>query len=155
MCVKLSLEEFQDDLDVVDILEDCLKTSGLDAATRQAAMAYTLDEDPEWVEWAEEVDLSMSALTGPAAPHYFRNCHRRQLGTMSAHGDAAAEAAASHRADHRGYQPAGDDVVLVVKDRMASVEVSQVILMLPAADLGRIHGLPHAATWDPPAESIV
>ena len=61
---------------------------------------------------------------------------------MSAHGDAAAEAAASHRADHRGYQPAGDDVVLVVKDRMASVEVSQIILMLPAADLGRIHGLP-------------
>ena len=61
---------------------------------------------------------------------------------MSAHGDAAAEAAASHRADHRGYQPRGDDVVLVVKDRMASVEVSQIILMLPAADLGRIHGLP-------------
>ena len=61
---------------------------------------------------------------------------------MSAHGDAAAEAGASHRADHRGYQPAGDDVVLVVKDRMASIEVSQIILMLPAADLGRIHGLP-------------
>ena len=61
---------------------------------------------------------------------------------MSAHGNAAAEAGASHRAYHRGYQPAGDDVVLVVKDRMASVEVSQIILMLPAADLGRIHGLP-------------
>ena len=155
MCVKLSLEEFQDDLDVVDILEDFLKTSGLDAATRQDAMAYKLDEAPEWVQWAEEVDLSMSALTGPEAPHYFRNCRRRHLGTMSAHGDAAAEAAASHRADHRGYQPAGDDVVLVVKDRMASVEVSQIILMLPAADLGRIHGLPHAAAWDPPAEISV
>ena len=142
MCVKLSLEEFQDDLDVVDILEDFLKTSGLDAATRQDAMAYKLDEAPEWVQWAEEVDLSISALTGPEAPHYFRTCRRRHLGTMSAHGDAAAEAAASHRADHRGYQPAGDDVVLVVKDRMASVEVSQIILMLPAADLGRIHGLP-------------
>ena len=61
---------------------------------------------------------------------------------MSPHGDAAAEAVASHRADHIGYQPTGDDVVLVVKDRMASIEVSQIILMLPAADLGRIHGLP-------------
>ena len=48
MCVKLSLEEFHDDLDVVDILEDFLKTSGLDAATRQDAMAYKLDEAPEW-----------------------------------------------------------------------------------------------------------
>ena len=84
----------------------------------------------------------MSALTGPEAPHYFRVCRLWHLGTMSAHGDVAAEAGASHRADHRGYQPTGDDVVLVVKDRMASTEVSQIILMLPAADLGRIHGLP-------------
>ena len=142
MCVKLLLEEFQDDLDVVDILDDFLRTSGLDAATRQDAMAYKLDEAPEWVQWAEHVDLSMSALTGPEAPHYFRTCRRRHLGTMSAHGDAAAEAAASQRADHRGYQPHGDDVVLVVKDRMASIQVSQIILMLPAADLGRIRGLP-------------
>ena len=61
---------------------------------------------------------------------------------MSARGDEAAEAEASHRADHRGYQPAGDDVVLAVKDNMASAQVSQIVLMLPAADLGRIHGLP-------------
>ena len=137
MCVKLSLEEFQDDLDVVNILDEFLQTSGLDAATRQDAMAYKLDEAPEWAQWAEEVDLSMSALTGPEAPHYFRNCRRKHLGTMSAHGDAAAEAGASHRADHRGYQPSGDDVVLVVKDRMASTEVSQIIPMLPSAALGR------------------
>ena len=30
----------------------------------------------------------------------------------------------------------------VVKDRMASLEVSQIILMVPAADLGCLHGLP-------------
>jgi len=53
-----------------------------------------------------------------------------------------AEAAACHRAEHRGYQPNGDDVVMVVTDRMASLEVSQIILMVPAADLGRSHGLP-------------
>ena len=140
--MKLSLEEVQDDLEAVDSLQDCLTTSGLDAATMQAAMAYKLDEAPEWVQRAEEVDLSSSALTGPAAPHYFRTCHRRHLGTMSAHGDAAAEGGASHRADHRGYPPSGDYVVLVVNDSMASTEVSHIILMLCVADLGRMHGLP-------------
>ena len=142
MCVKLSLEEFDDDLDVVSILDDFLKTSGLDAGTRQDAKAYKLDEAAEWTQWAEEVDLKMSNLTGPEAPHYFRICRRKHVGTDSAHGDGAAEARAEHRADHRGHQPNGDDVVMVVKDRMASLEVSQIILMLPAADLGRIHGLP-------------
>ena len=33
-----------------------------------------------------------------------------------------------------GYQPHGDDVVMIVKDRMASLVVSQIIL-------GRIHGM--------------
>ena len=63
------------------------------------------------------------------------------MGTLTACGDGAAEAAACHRAEHRGYQPHGDDVVMVVKDRMASLEVSQTILMVPVADLGRLHGL--------------
>ena len=39
-CVKLSLEEFEDDMDVVDILYHFLKTSGLDAGTREGAKAY-------------------------------------------------------------------------------------------------------------------
>ena len=38
-CVKLSLEEFEDDMDVVDILDHFLKTSGLDAGTREGAEA--------------------------------------------------------------------------------------------------------------------
>ena len=143
MCVKLSLEEFDDDMDVVTILDDFLKASGLDAGTRQDAKAYKLDEAAEWVLWAEEsVDLVMSALTGPEAPHYFRICRRKHIGTDAAHGDKVAEQAACHRADHRDYQPNGDDVVMIVKDRMASTEVSQIILMVPAADLGRIHGSP-------------
>ena len=41
-----------------------------------------------------------------------------------------------------GYQLNGNDVVMVVKDRMTKLEVSQIILMVPAADLGRLHGLP-------------
>ena len=84
----------------------------------------------------------MSARTGPEAPHYVRLCRRKHLGTLTAHGDGTAGAAACHRAEHRGYQPNGDDVVMVVKDRMARLEVAQIILMVPAADLGRLHGLP-------------
>ena len=84
----------------------------------------------------------MSALTGPDAPHYFRLCRRKHLGTLTAHGDGGAEAAPCHRAAHRGYQPNGDDVVIVVKDRMASLEVSQIILIVLASDLGHLHGLP-------------
>ena len=40
------------------------------------------------------------------------------------------------------YQPNGNDVVMVVKHRMASLEVSHIILMVPVADLGCLHGLP-------------
>ena len=141
-CVKLSLEEFEDDMDVVDILDDFIKTSGLDAGTREAAKAYKLDEAAEWIKWVAEVDLAMSALAGLEGPHYFRLCRRKHFGTLAAHGDGAAEAAACHQAEHRGYQPNGDDVVMVVKNRMASLEVSQIILMVLVADLGLLHGLP-------------
>ena len=41
-----------------------------------------------------------------------------------------------------GINLMGYDAVMVVKDRMASLEVSQIILMVPAADLGHLHGLP-------------
>ena len=54
-------------MDVVDILDHSMKTSGLDVGTREGAHAYKLDEATEWVKWAEEVDLAMSALTGPEA----------------------------------------------------------------------------------------
>ena len=67
--MKLSLEEFEDDMDVVDILDHFLKTSWLDVGTREGAHAYKFDQAVEWVKWVEEVDLAMSALTGLEAPH--------------------------------------------------------------------------------------
>ena len=45
--------------------------------------------------------------------------------SVTACGDGTAEAAACHRADNSGYQPNGNDMVMVVKERMASLEVSQ------------------------------
>ena len=144
MCVKLSLAEFDDAQDVVNILDNFLKTSGLDEGTRQNAKAYKLDEAAQWMDWAEANDVKMSALTGPYAPHSFRICRRKHVGQdcatpsdARASEERAAELAACHRADHRGFQPNGEDVVMVVKARMASREVAQVILMVPAADLHR------------------
>ncbi len=67
--VKLSLAEFEDDMDVVNILDGFLRTSGLDAGSREGAKAYKLDQAPKWIDWAETVDLAMSNLTGPEAPH--------------------------------------------------------------------------------------
>ena len=133
MCVKLSLAEFQDDMDVVSILDNFLKSSGLDTGSKEGAQAYKLDQAPEWIEWAETVDLTMSNLTGPEAPHYFRVCLRRQLGHGGPLGDAASEINACNMAEHRGYLPRADDVVMIIKDRMASTKVSQIVLMVPEA----------------------
>ena len=142
LCVKLANAEFEDDESVVDILNNFLIDVGLDAGSKEGAVAYKLDEAARWIEWAEETNLRMSALTGPAAPHYFRICRRRHVGLGGPAGDASAEQRAEHLADHRGLQPNGDDVVMIVKDRMASAEISQIILMTPAADLPRLRGLP-------------
>ena len=133
MCVKLSLAEFDDDMEVVAILHEFLMSSGLDRGSREGAQAYKLDEALEWIEWAEMVDLTMSNLTGPEAPHYFRICLRSQLGFGGPHGDGQSEISACHIAEDRGYQPRPDDVVMVVKDRMASPKVSQIVLMFPEA----------------------
>jgi hypothetical protein len=59
-------------MDVVNILDNFLKSSGLDTGSREGAQAYKLDQAPEWIEWAEAVDLTMSNLIGPEALLYFR-----------------------------------------------------------------------------------
>ena len=84
------------------------------------------------------VDLIMSNLTGPAAPHYLRICKRSCIGSGS---DGVQEMRVS--VDDRSFRPNADDVVMVVKDMMASVEVLQIVVMVLAAGLPGIHALPH------------
>ena len=62
--------------------------------------------------------------------------------SVTACGDGTAEAATCHQADNRGYLPNGNHMVKVVKDRMASPEVSQSSLDGACCRLGRLHGLP-------------
>ena len=50
LCVKLSLAGFDDDMDVVNIQDNFLRTSGLDAGSRSGAKAYKVDQAPEWVQ---------------------------------------------------------------------------------------------------------
>ena len=76
--------------------------------------------------------LAQGLLALPTT-HYFRICLRSQLGFGGPEGDGQSEISACHIAEDRGYQPRPDDVVMVVKDRMASPTVSQIVLMFPEA----------------------
>ena len=95
-----------------------------------------VSSDPQ-VEWADKVELIMSNLTGPAAPHYFKFCKRSRMGFGS-------EGVQEMRVcvDNRTFLPNADDVLMVVKDMMASLQVLQVILMVPAARLPSLHAQP-------------
>ena len=73
MCVKLCLEDFEDDMHVVQILDDFLKTSGLDAGSKKGTKAYKLDEAAKWVDWAETVRLTMFKSNWPRGSSLFPN----------------------------------------------------------------------------------
>ena len=79
------------------------------------------------------VDLAMSNVTAPEAPRCFRICLRSQIGHGGPLGDGASEISACSMVEHRGYLPRPGDVVMVVKDRMASAGVSQIVHMIPEA----------------------
>ena len=110
MCIKLSLSNFEDDMDVAEILDGFLKGSGLDTGTRDGSKADKLEASARWVEWDETVNLTMSNLTSPEAPHYLPITHWRLVGAGGPGGTMCAWA------DHRGY-PHPDDMVMIVKDR--------------------------------------
>jgi hypothetical protein len=135
LTVKLSAREFSDDKEVVAILQDLLRDLGIDRASQAAAKAYKLDEAADWQAWWGELSqsLTLSALTGPEAPHWFRICRLRDLG--SAAGETEVPVTAPH-----GMPPKAesDDVVMVVKDRMSDDKVTQVVRLVPAAGCDRL-----------------
>ena len=139
-CVKLANMEFQDDADVVNHLNDFLRDIGIDGGSRDGAKAYKLDESARWTAWAESVGLALSNLTGPEAPHYFRICRRRDVGIGGIEGDGQAEARVQH--DSRGLPLDLDDVVMVVKDRMASTTVLQIAFLVASTDVQQLQQLP-------------
>ena len=88
--VKLSTRQFSDDIQVATILQELLGELGIDKCSREAAKAYKLQEAADWVEWWSELDLTLSALTGPDTPHWFRICRLRGLGQAAGETDVHA-----------------------------------------------------------------
>jgi hypothetical protein len=126
--VRLSMLEFDDDEDVVNILIGLLADLGIEKESRRASSAYKLDEAFEWEDWWADISLKFSKLTGPLAPHSFRVCRRQDLGHCSGDRgevDVRVEPLA-------GFPLAeGGDVVVVVKHYMHSKATSQVFTAWP------------------------
>jgi hypothetical protein len=122
LTVKLSALEFDSDTEVLVILHRLLGDLGIDRASRNAAKAYKLDEAADWQEWWGETGLSLSRLTGPDAPHWFHVCRLKDMGET----DVPLTSVPGMP------PPLPDDVVMVVKERMASVSAHQVLRLLPA-----------------------
>lgn len=123
--VKMANEEFDDDEDLVRVLQEFLDDAALDRGCEQDARAYKMDEAADWEGWWDEVELEMSNLTGPLAPHWFQVCCRSDLSldAQEAPNTAFAGAPASRP----------DDVVVAIKDRMSSPTAHQVALLAPGA----------------------
>ena len=86
----------------------------------------------------------MNSLTGPEAPHSFSLVKRKNLGFVAV-GDAKGEwtATCEPRLPAKGeLNPAPDpeDVVMVVKDWMASA-VAQLVVVIPASEMPYLRGL--------------
>ena len=133
LTVKLSMSEFDDDMDVVEQLMRLSGGLGIEAQSRRSSIAYKVDEAPEWEHWWDEVGLHLINLTGPSAPHVFRVCLRSDLGCTA---ENAAERGVAVQ-PLPGLIPHGDDVIIVVKAFMSSPQIHQVIVALP------FHGRPN------------
>lgn len=127
LTVKLAAEEWDDDKQLLCILTRLLSQLGTDRASREASLAYKLDEAADWHGWWSESSLSLSRMTGPDAPHWFRICELKDVGM--AH---ASEADVPVSSPTGMPTPDPEDVVMVVRARMASPSVQQVLRLIPA-----------------------
>ena len=124
LTVKLSALAFDDDLSVIDVLLRLLGELGIDRSSRQASLAYKVDEAADWHAWWNEGDFRLSQLTGPDAPHWFRICRLKDL----------AEDGAPLTSAPGMPPPRPDDVVMAIKDRMSSPSTYQRLRLIPAED---------------------
>ena len=153
LATKLSSSEFSTDVDVVRLLGEFAKDLGVDKASQAAAKCYKLDEVAPWCDWASEIGVYFNNITGPDAPHYLRVCLRSDLGNaMPVPHASKAESAQEPSGAVGDCPPQADDVVLVVKPRMHSLRVSQVIRVFPATLRHRIFRRPEPEGLHPRRE---
>lgn len=142
LCVKLSFQEFDDDAGVLRCLNKILSELGVDKHTREAAKAYKIDESADWAEWWDQTSLSLSSLTGPEAPHYFRFCRRCDLGLLDSHGHLGRDERECPVERSWEAEPHGEDVIMVVKARASSLKISQVVEVLAHSNAHRLSRIP-------------
>ena len=119
-CTLLALRAFDDDQDVVGIWSEFLEGMQTDWGTKEGILSYKLDNAADWESWWGALPFQLAKLTGPSAPHYFRICSRRDLG-MGAPGCPGNEEMTAPRSAWPGAPaPHGDDVVMVVKQRICT-----------------------------------
>lgn len=132
ICVKLGFKEFDDDEHCLQLLQKILSELGVDRASREGATAYKMDQAADWEEWWEQVPLTLSNLTGPEAPHYFRVCRREDLGLLDRHGHAGSEETQCQIDRLLSTPPKAEDLLMVVKSRVSSLRVLQVVELMSA-----------------------
>ncbi len=122
--VKLVCSEFDDDEEVVALLQGFLDDGSLELGTDANAVAYKLDEAAPWAEWAEDdLHLAICNLLGPEAPHSFHVCLRQDLSPD----ELQAEATAWPNAP----PPRGGDLVVALRANMSDRKAFQVALLVP------------------------
>lgn len=135
LCTKLHVTPFDDDLDVVELLQTFVLGMGIDEGSRKGGLVYKLDEAADWETWWQGLPFDLSNLTGPEAPHYFRICHRRDIGLGSPNCSGNEESKAPRSAWPGAPEPALHDVVMVVKSRISSLKVLQVVTLVPECEV--------------------
>jgi hypothetical protein len=139
--VKLGNSEFDDDKEVVALLQKFLDDGALERGLKVNAVAYKLDQAAKWVEWAEaDLQIACTNLTGKGAPHSFHICLRQDLSQeeLCAERTAWPEAPPLHCGD----------LVVALRGNMADRKASQVALLAPHQVVERFR-LGHRAQAQP------
>jgi len=134
LTVKMVAEEWDDDIQLLSLLNRLLQSLGTDRASRESALAYKVDEAADWHGWWSENHVSLSHMTGPNAPHWFRICLLKDVGASH---PSEQDVPISSPPGMPNADPG--DVVMIVRSRMASPSVQQVLRLVPAAAVQRMH----------------
>ncbi len=122
--VKLGNSEFDDDEEVVALLQGFLDNGYMELGTDTNAVAYKLDQAAKWVEWAEaDLQCAISHITGPKAPHSFHLCLRQDLSCEELHAEATSWPGSP--------PPHGGDLVVALRSNMSDRKPFQVALLAP------------------------
>ena len=129
--VKLGNSEFDNDEEVVALLQKFLDTGSLEPGTEDNAVAYKLDQAATWVKWAEDdFAFACSNLTGKHAPHSFHICLRQDLGVD--------ELQAQRTAWKGAPPPHSGDVVVALRANMSDRKAFQVALLVTHEQVKRL-----------------